>query len=211
MRAIIMDEHVRRARELQMKRQRQLITAFAFTGFAVGVLHAQALEGSALVESLRDGGYVIAMRHASSPRSAPDPATTHPDNVNGERQLDEVGRQSAADMGQALRQLDIPVGEILSSPTFRAVQTARLLDLGEPETHTELDSRERDSEWLASRLATVSQETNTIIVTHAPNLADAFGDEAAGMTDGEALILRPGSDGTEVVGRVGIDEWRRMH
>jgi phosphohistidine phosphatase SixA len=205
-----MAEYLKRARELAMKRQRLLIIAFAFAGFAAGVLHAQTLDGSALVESLRDGGYVIAMRHASSPRSAPDPATTHPDNVNGERQLDEAGRQSAADMGQALRQLDIPVGEVLSSPTFRAVQTTRLLDLGEAETYTQLDSRERDSVWLISKVATALQDTNTIVVTHAPNLADAFGDEAAGMSDGEALILGSGSDGAEVVGRIGIGEWPNL-
>src|SRR5690606_28298982 len=93
--------------------------------------HAQSLSGNELVESLRDGGHFIAMRHASSPRSEPDAASAQPGNVNRERQLDEAGRASATAMGAALRELGVPVGEILSSPTFRAVETTRLLDVGE--------------------------------------------------------------------------------
>jgi hypothetical protein len=43
---------------------------------------------------LRQGGYVIAMRHASSLREASDKKAANPDNVNLERQLDEAGRAS---------------------------------------------------------------------------------------------------------------------
>jgi len=168
---------------------------------------AQNLSGSTLVEALRDGGYVIAMRHAASPRAAPDASAARPGNVNRERQLDEAGRASAAAMGEALRELGIAVGAILSSPTFRALETVEQLGLGEAETFAELDSRGRDTAWLLERVASAEPGTNTVIVTHAPNLGDAFGDEASGMADGEALILRPGDGGAEVVGRVAIDDW----
>jgi hypothetical protein len=46
------------------------------------------------------GGYVIVMRHASSPRDVPDKRHANADNVNLERQLDEAGRASATAMGK---------------------------------------------------------------------------------------------------------------
>lgn len=56
------------------------------------------------------------MRHASSPREPPDAAHTDAENAADERQLDENGRASARAMGEALRGLHIPIGDVLSSP-----------------------------------------------------------------------------------------------
>src|SRR5438270_3919983 len=99
--------------EVSMK---MLRSALGFLLLA-GIAHAQTLSGEALVKALRQGGYVILMRHASSPREAPDKQTANPDNVKPERQLDQEGRTTATAMGKALRDLKIPVGEVLSSPT----------------------------------------------------------------------------------------------
>jgi len=63
---------------------------------------AQMLSGAALVQALRHGGYVLVVRHASSPREAPDKQTANADNVNQERQLDQIGRTTAIAMGKAL-------------------------------------------------------------------------------------------------------------
>lgn len=95
---------------------------------------AQTLSGEALVKALQKGGYVILMRHASSPREAPDAKTANSDNLDRERQLDEEGRSTATAMGQALRQLKIPIGEVFSSPTYRALETVRLEQFGTPQS-----------------------------------------------------------------------------
>ncbi len=42
-------------------------------------------------------------------------------------------------MGEAFRRLKIRIGEILSSPTFRARESVRLAALGEPRIVAELD------------------------------------------------------------------------
>ena len=97
---------------------------------------AQTLTGPALIKSLQAGGHVIVMRHASSPvtfRTNPNP-----DNVPPERQLDEKGRSTATAMGDALRRLKIPIGEVMTSPTYRARETARLARLPNPRSATEL-------------------------------------------------------------------------
>jgi hypothetical protein len=89
--------------------------AAAMTWFA-GTARAQDLHGEALVKALQKGGYVLVMRHASSPREVPDKQAANPDNSKPERQLDEVGRNTAIAMGKALRDLRIPIGNVLSSP-----------------------------------------------------------------------------------------------
>src|SRR5687768_12329659 len=83
-----------------------------------GQTSSQTLAGAAMLSALQQGGYVIVMRHASSPRQVPDKQTANADNVKLERQLDEAGRAAAVAMGNALRDLKIPVGAVMSSPTY---------------------------------------------------------------------------------------------
>src|SRR5262252_3608051 len=149
---------------------------FALAAIA-GASGAQTSEGKALAQALRRGGYVIAMRHASSPREAPDRQTANPDNLQRERQLDQTGRATAIAMGKAIRDLKIPIGEVLSSPTYRALETIRLAQFGKPETFVELGdggqnmrpAGESQSDWLRRRVVQFPQGTNTLIVTHLPN------------------------------------------
>ena len=184
-----------------------------------GTVHAQRLSGDALVAALRRGGYVIVMRHASSPREAPDKQTANADNVKGERQLDEVGRTTAAAMGKALRDLKIPVGEVCTSPTYRALETIRLAQLRNPRPYVELGDNgqsmqggtEAQAAWLQKKVTQFPSGANTILITHFPNMTRAFPQLAAGVEDGEALIFgSDGKGGTTVVARVKIDEWPKM-
>jgi hypothetical protein len=92
---------------------------------AAAPLAGQTLPRNQLAAALRAGGYVIVMRHANSPRQGLDAATANPDNTRRERQLDEAGRRDATAMGAALKRLQIPFNEVLASPTYRALKTAR--------------------------------------------------------------------------------------
>jgi phosphohistidine phosphatase SixA len=170
-----------------------------------------------VVELLREGGYVIAMRHASSPRTPPDASSADPDNVKRERELDAVGRTTASAMGDALRALDIPIGAVFTSPTFRARQTARYLgvqnareveELGDGGNSMAPDTEGARSAWLRRKAAEPPERgTNTLLVTHLPNLVGAFGDDVSDMADGEALILMPRGGRAASVARIKIDEW----
>jgi phosphohistidine phosphatase SixA len=184
-----------------------------------GVAHAQTLHGEALVKALRQGGYVIVMRHASSPRDAPDPKTANADNVKRERQLDAEGRASATAMGQALQDLKIPIGEVLTSPTYRALESVRYAKLGDPKPVAELGDNgqsmqggtQAQASWLQKRVTQFPAGTNTVLVTHFPNLTGAFPQMAAGVADGEALVFGPdGIGGAALVARVKIEEWPAM-
>jgi phosphohistidine phosphatase SixA len=178
------------------------------------VVALAADEHAATVAALRQGGLKIVMRHASSPRALPDAATANPDNPGGERQLDALGREAARAMGEALRRLDLPIGTILSSPTYRALETARLAGFSGVEVHAELSNegmRESGAEqgrWLRDRVLRGASTGNTLIITHGPNIEAAFPDYARDMEEGEALILDP-RDTQELVlrARIRIDAW----
>jgi phosphohistidine phosphatase SixA len=197
----------------------EFVGLVSLIGFASVAAQAQPLSSDS-VAALRAGGYVLVMRHAHSPREVPDAASAHSDNVRRERQLDADGRAAAAEMGRALRKLGIPIGEILTSPTFRALQTVDALGLGEARSVDELgdggenmrpDAEGRRSAWLRAKAAeSPAQSTNFLLVTHSPNLRGAFGEDAARMADGETLIVRPSEGSAAVVGRVRIEEWSSL-
>jgi len=181
---------------------------------------AQSLSGGDLVNALRQGGYVLVMRHANSPQTRPDATTAAPGNTRLERQLNENGHKTARAMGEALKALRIPIGEVLSSPTFRTLETVRDAGLGAAKTFNELgdgsqgyeiSSYEEGARFMRARAAEVPRAgTNTFIVTHLPNFEYAFGDSASNVDEGEALVIRPdGTNGTPVA-RIKIDEWPRL-
>lgn len=182
---------------------------------AFTTMRAQELAGDALVASLRGGGHVLLMRHASSPGQPPAKDAANPDNVTLERQLDAAGRATATAMGEALRRLKIPIGEVLTSPTYRARETARYAQLPNAKTQDELGdggqnmktATEDQGAWLRTKVGQIPRGTNTILVTHMPNIARAF-PELGNVADGEALVFAvDGKGGAKLVARVKIQDW----
>ena len=49
--------------------------------------------------------------------------------------------------------------------------------------------------------------TNTILVTHKPNIVDALGKDWAEVAEGEASIFRPANGNYRLVARAQMDEW----
>src|SRR5579883_532006 len=190
-----------------------VIIALATTGAA----RAEQLGGESLVAALRQGGYVLVMRHTSSPTARPAKEAADPENTNRERQLDQAGRDTARAMGEAFKKLGIPVGSVLSSPTYRALETVRLAAFGHAEARAEIGDGGQSMqkiegspiEWLRAKAAEAPQSgTNTVIVTHMPNIMASFGDSANGIEDGEAMVFRPDhKGGTELVARVKVEQW----
>jgi phosphohistidine phosphatase SixA len=184
-----------------------------------GSAQSQDSSGTELLKALQAGGQVIVMRHASSPRVAPSATTANPDNTALERQLDETGRITATAMGKALRDLKIPVGAVLSSPTYRALETVRLAQLPTAKTYPELGdggqsmapTSKGQSNWLQQQAAQFPKGSNTIVVTHSPNISAAFPDYSGGLAEGEALIFGPdGKGGSALLARIKIEDWPKL-
>ena len=189
-----------------------VMAAALVTGLAAPV-RAQMLSGPALVKALQAGGHVIVMRHASSPSQIPE--KPNPDNVPPERQLDEQGRRTATAMGEALRRLKIPIGETLTGPAYRTRETARRMGLPNPRPAAELGeitgpmlpASKAQAEWLQKKVTELPRGTNTVLVTHVPNISAAFPEPPA-ADQGEALVFgSDGKGGSRLVGRITIEEW----
>jgi len=199
-------------------RQLPFLLALAVVGLLGAYAHAEMLSGAPLVEALQKGGYVLIMRHASSPMELPSKETADPGNDGLERQLDQSGKAAAEAMGKAIRTLHIPVVDVISSPTFRARETARLAGFSKTMTFRELGEGakgmhakigDKQARWLRQRSEELPPKgTDTLVVTHTPNIRAAFGDEAKGISSGEVLVFKPDGKGrTTLVARIKIDDW----
>ena len=169
-------------------------------------------------KALRAGGNVIVVRHGAT---HPDQADTDPlnlDNVAKQRQLNDKGRADAKAVGEIFRSAGIPIGKVYSSRFFRAVETARLIGGKEPETTLDVteggqvvspNENNRRTQAMRRMAGTApAPGTNTLIVSHKPNIVDAFGKDWFEIKEGEASIFKPAGDGKySLVGRVQIDQW----
>jgi phosphohistidine phosphatase SixA len=187
--------------------------------FVVQPASSQTLTGAVLVKALRQGGYVLVLRRTSSPREAPTKASANPANVKLERQLDVIGRSTATAMGNSLRRLEIPIGRVFTSPTYRALETARFARFPDPRLQVELGDGSQgkggvtkaQSAWLNKQVLELPRGTNTIIVTHLPNMSAAFPRETSGLSDGETLVFHAdGAGGRTLVARIKIEQWPMM-
>jgi phosphohistidine phosphatase SixA len=185
---------------------------------AVNTVRADDLQGASLVQQLRKGGYVFLLRHAHSPASPPAKEIGDASNLSLERQLDEQGRDTAKAMGEAIKKLHIPIGLVLSSPTYRAMETVRLAGLGPARPTSQLgdggQSMMRDAvggqaSWLRRTVASQPKfGSNTLLVTHMPNIQTAFPEDAADLSDGEMLVFHPENEGgTKLVAKIKIEDW----
>src|SRR3954467_2083296 len=88
-------------------------------------LPAAAADAS-LLAKLREGGYVLYMRHASTDFSQNDAASRSYEDCANQRNLTDKGREEARSVAAQIQRLHIPLGEVLASPFCRTMETARL-------------------------------------------------------------------------------------
>ena len=181
---------------------------------------ALVLCGTTLVAALREGGHVVVMRHASSLDGRPEKSAIDLENPARERELDDAGQSFARVLGETLRTLRIPFGEVFTSPSYRARQTVRLVGLAHPQSVIELDESPEGLQantiecaaWLhATTTRYPALGSNTLVVTHTPNLVDAFAELGSMLAPGEALIFRPTQQGgADLVAHIKIGDWKHL-
>src|SRR5580704_5097991 len=89
----------------------------------------------ASVAALRAGGNVIVLRHGATFADQADTNPLDPKDTAHQRQLNDAGKAAAKAMGDALRAMKVPVGQVTTSQFQRAVDTGTLLGFG-PVTST---------------------------------------------------------------------------
>jgi hypothetical protein len=170
-------------------------------------LPARAIDTQALVTALRHGGHVVIFRHGATDDSQKDVYPMDFGDMKGQRQLSPKGRAMAAEVGRAIGRLGIPIGVVFTSKLNRAVETGQLLSGKDVEAVAALTdsgvgvtsamanpSGANELAGLAVRLLVNTPPkagTNTILVTHKTNFADAFGKDAGDVQEGEAFVFKP--------------------
>ena len=173
-----------------------------------------------IAQALRAGGLVIVVRHGAT---FPDRADTDPlnfDNIAAQRNLNDKGKTLAKAFGDALRQARIPVGKVYTSKYNRAYETAVLAGFTDIEKTADLtegglivspNENNRRAEAFRKMLAAAPKDnTNTILITHQPNIVAALGKDWFDVKEGEASIFRPADGSYKLVARVQMDEWPRI-
>jgi broad specificity phosphatase PhoE len=173
------------------------------------------LAGRALVNALRGGGYIIYFRHTSTDFGQNDERMTGYEDCATQRNLTDQGRDEARAAGAALRDLGIPVGDVLASPFCRTMETAQLMFGRAAATPSvrggpaQPDSADRYAELRKLLGVPVARGTNLVIVSHGNPFRAVVG--GAYLAEGEAAIIKPdGSGGFAVVAHVRKDEWRTL-
>ena len=144
----------------------------------------------------------------------------NPDNVAKQRQLSPKGEETAKAFGVAVKQIGIPIGKVITSQFNRAYQTAKLAGFDNADKTADVtegglvvspNENNRRTAALRKLASTVpAAGTSVLIVSHKPNVVDAFGKDWFEVKEGEATILKPDGKGYAVVARVQMDEWSRI-
>lgn len=176
---------------------------------------ASLLEGNALVEALRRGGYVLYLRHASTDFGQNDEAMTDYANCAQQRNLTDAGREEARAVGAAIKRLRIPVGPILASPFCRTRESAVLV-FGDPTVSSAVrggpgtDADGQRYAELRKLLSTpVARGSNLAIASHGNPFRAVAG--TSYLQEGEMAVIEPRGNGDfRIVARITKSDWASL-
>ncbi|ULL01287.1 histidine phosphatase family protein [Bradyrhizobium sp. I71] len=201
-----------------------VLCRLALITLLAGISRHAAADAPDLISSLKQGGYVLIFRHTATDDSQKDVYPFKFDDMSAQRQLSDKGRDMARQIGAAIREQAIPIGEVYTSRLNRAVEAGRLISGREVRPVDALtDSSNASASGMANPTganakagqavrqlvdAPPTAGTNTFLVTHKTNIADAFGKEAGDVQEGEAFIYKAnGSGPATFAGRIKLADW----
>jgi phosphohistidine phosphatase SixA len=191
-----------------------LVTAF------VAVAPAAQSADNDIAQALRAGGLVLVVRHGATFTDRADTDPLNFDNVAAQRNLNDNGKALAKSFGDALRQAGVPIGKVYTSKYNRAYETALIAGFPDIEKTADLtegglivspNENNRRAEAVRKMLAVAPKDhSNTIIITHQPNIVAALGKDWFDVKEGETSIFRPADGGYKLVARIQMNEWPRI-
>ena len=157
---------------------------FLLIGLMVGPTWGQTAPSiGELLQMLHSGGYVIVVRHGATNPDQVDTDPFNPDNISKQRQLSDKGRADAKLLGDVFKAAGVPIGQSYSSQFYRALETARLIGGKAPTATPDVtegglvvspnENNRRARAFRAIVATSPDPGTNTLVVTHKPNILDA--------------------------------------
>lgn len=184
-----------------------VLAALGAAPVLLGAGAARAAEGDdALWKAMREGGVHVLMRHAHAPGTG-DPPGFKLSECKTQRNLDARGKAEARAVGREFKRRGVRVGAVHASQWCRAMETARLLDLGAesplPALNSFFDDRARAPYFTQRLKEIVSRRFEgpaIVYVTHQVNITGLTGIVPA---PSELVIVLPQGDGRfAVLGRL---------
>lgn len=173
----------------------------------VALAASPAKADETLWKAVQQGGHVLFIRHASTTPGFGDPPGFKLEQCATQRNLSEEGRTQARRMGETFRKRGVPIGEVLSSPWCRCVETAKLA-FGRAKAWTALSNlharhqnAEKQVRAMRPRIAGHQGKDNLVLVSHGSVAVALVADRPA---MGEILVLKPRPSGFRVAGRLSL-------
>jgi broad specificity phosphatase PhoE len=184
----------------------------AMLAVATSTRSPAAASDQEIAQALRTGGLVIVLRHGATFADKADTDPLNFDNIAAQRNLNDKGKMLAKQFGDSLHQVGVPVGKVYTSKYNRGYETAVLAGFRDIEKTADLtegglvvspNENNRRAEAFRALLATPPQAgTNTILVTHYPNIIAALGKDWFDVKEGEASIFRPENGSYKLLARI---------
>lgn len=189
---------------------------------ATSILGQSASAGdvnAALLEELKNGGYVLYMRHPHTDKSQKDTDKKNLAECKTQRNLNEKGKNVAKEIGAAVKALKVSFNTVKTSEYCRARQVPALMGIEKFEKIGALnhsgslkkeDADKRAAELKAMFSSKPAEKGNTLLIGHSPNIKDADIDLIAeGFDPADMIVLQPKADksGYKMVARITPAQW----
>jgi hypothetical protein len=171
---------------------------------------ALAQPSAEVLNLLREGGYVLYFRHTSTDFSQNDSRMTSFEDCASQRNLTDRGRDEARAIGEHVRRLKIPVGEVLASPFCRTMETARLAfgkatATGDARGGPASDEAGRYAALRKLLSTRIPKGQNLVISSHGNPFYALAGPPY--LAEGEMAVVRPEGERFNVIARIRLTDW----
>jgi broad specificity phosphatase PhoE len=182
---------------------------------------SKELKGAALLQALRKGGFNLYMRHGMANIGQDGNLIQTPrwwDNCAIQRNIADAGREQARKVGASLRELKIPVSQVVTAQFCRTRDTGHAIGLGPIEVTEDLNhqiAQRVGFDVNAARFKLLAEApakgTNRILVSHTHGSPKPQERIMSGMQEAEIVVFQPDSKGgSEPVARIPIAEWDNL-
>ncbi len=160
--------------------------------------------------ALKQGGKVILLRHTHVDIQE-GIGRLAPGNCAAEVNLSTTGVEQAKRIGEAFRAHGIAVGEVLTSPYCRCIDTGRLafgratsVQYLKPPGVVSEDQAKLDQEHVVQEILKHRDPANLVMITHDLNIANVVLEDTVPM--GEFFVLQPKGADFDVIGKIRIGD-----
>ena len=179
---------------------------------------ARELKGETLLTALRKGGFNLYMRHAVSNVGQDGNLLQTPiwwENCAIQRNIADAGREHARKVGAAIKELKIPIGQVLVAQFCRTRDTGHAMGLGPIEITEDLNhliGQRAGFDVNAARFKQLAEApvngTNRLLISHTHSSVRPQERIMGAIEEAEIVVFQPDNNGsTEPVARIPIAEW----